>query len=102
MNSFSEDENFFSLIREIIKNEEELESSVLSVDKKKRLEKQRAELHEQYMMFIIELDIVRIRETPYHKFLLDFLRKDLMVLLKLKIIGTTGIRKFLNVTKTPN
>jgi hypothetical protein len=77
MNSFSEDENFFSLIRKIIKNEEELESAVLSVDKKKRLEKQRAELHEQYMMFIIELDRVRIRETPYHKFLLDFLRKDL-------------------------
>jgi len=77
MNSFSEDEKFLSFIGKFIKNVEELESTLLSVDKKNQLEKQSAELHEQYMMFKIELDRIRIRETPYNKILVDFLRKDL-------------------------
>lgn len=77
MNSFSEDEKFLSFIGKLIKNMEELESTVLSVDKKKQLEKEYTELHEQYMMFIIELDRIRIRETPYPKVFIDLLRKDM-------------------------
>lgn len=82
MESLKEDEEFIRLIREIIAIDKELEVETHSplhlvspVNKKELLEKRREELNNQYMTCLIELDRIRIRETPYDKAIVDFLRK---------------------------
>jgi len=73
MTSFKEDENIFKLIREILEIENELgiDSSspihaVLSADKRQQLEKRNEELSNMYISSKIELDRIRIRETPHY------------------------------------
>jgi hypothetical protein len=84
MTSFKEDEDIFKLIREIVDIDEELRvdnpspiRAVLSADKRQQLEKRVEALYEKYVTFKIELDRIRIRETPHHKYLTYVLRKDL-------------------------
>jgi hypothetical protein len=84
MTSFNEDEDFFRLICEILEIDKKLGIDnpspiqvVLPVDKRKQLEKQNEELYNKYVTSKIEVDRIRIRETPHHKAIVDFLRKDL-------------------------
>jgi len=74
MQSIKEDERFIRLIGEMIKIDEELGHAVIAVDKKELLEKRNKELHDQYMSCIIELDRIRIRETPYIKEMANLFR----------------------------
>ena len=74
MKSATEDEQFIKLLGELKVVEDKLEE-VLSVDEKKRLKKRHEELSDEYMDFIIQLDRIRIRETPYDKEMPDVLRK---------------------------
>jgi hypothetical protein len=82
MTSLDEDKEFFNLLKEILDIEETFGSDnqpplriVHPEEKKKQLEKRRAELLDKYMVFLIELDRVRIREAPYPmNHLVDFLQ----------------------------
>lgn len=75
MKSYTEDEEFIKLIGQIICNSDKL-NKILTVDEKDRLEKRIAELNQQFMLYRIQIDRIRIRETPHHKSVLDFLRQD--------------------------
>lgn len=84
MTSFKEDEDIFKLIREMMDIDKELGidnpspiQAVLPVDKRQQLEKRNEELYSKYITSKIELDRIRIRETPHHKDLTYLLRKDL-------------------------
>ena len=84
MTSFKEDENIFKLIAEMVNIDNQLEGDnhspiqvVLSADKRQQLEKRNEELYNEYVTCQIELDRIRIRETPHHKMLTYLLRKKL-------------------------
>jgi len=76
MTSFKEDEAIFKLIRQMVDIDKEL-GSILSADKKQQLEKRNEKLYNKYITSKIELDRIRIRETPHYKDLTYLLRKDL-------------------------
>ena len=97
MISFKEDENIFKLIREIVDIDKELGiinpspiQSVLSDDKRQQLEKRNEELGNKYITSKIELDRIRIRETPHYKDLTYLLRRDLAY----KPIKTDDFKEF--------
>jgi len=82
MSSYKEDEEYLALIQKMYQVAEELESYnkneikiVEPSDAKDRLKKLRNELYDQYMSISIELDRIRIRESPYKKSLIEILRK---------------------------
>jgi hypothetical protein len=77
MENYKEDSEFIRLIQEIIETDEKLDQAVLPVEKKELLEKRSKELHSQYMTIMIQLDRIRIRETPYVKPIADLLRNKL-------------------------
>lgn len=81
MNSYKEDQEFFRMVVEISEINEKLglenssQAHLLLVDKEEQLEKRRIELNDQYMLCLIELDRIRIRETPIDREEIDILRK---------------------------
>ena len=82
MTTFKEDEYLLKLIKEIIEIQDKLEPDndskirlVLSVDERIKLEKQSEELGVKLITKKIELDRIRIRETPHYKAIIDFFRQ---------------------------
>jgi len=82
MTSFKEDEDLLRLIGELINVHDELYPDnnpkiklVLQVDERKKLEDKYEEINNKIITTKIELDRIRIRETPHPKAIIDFLRK---------------------------
>jgi len=82
MTSFKEDEDLLKLMGELINVSDKLEPDnskiklVLSVEERKKLEEKNERLYNKLITTKIEIDRIRIRETPYPKELIDFLRKE--------------------------
>lgn len=81
MTIYKEDEDLLQLISELINIQDKLEPDnnskiklVLSIDERKKLEDQWDELFRKINTTKIELDRIRIRETPHHKAIVDFFR----------------------------
>ena len=82
MTFLKEDESMFELLEEMVAIEIKLESDsssqiheVFPVDKSNQLKKQSEELYDKVITAKIELDRIRIRETPRHQAEIDILRK---------------------------
>jgi len=81
MTTFKEDEDLLELLRELLHIHDKLEPDnnskiklVLSVDERKKLEDQWEELSRKLSTTKIELDRIRIRETPHHRAIIDMFR----------------------------
>ena len=79
MTIYKEDEDLLQLISELINIQDKLEPDnnskiklVLSIDERKKLEDRWDELFRKSNTTKIELDRIRIRETPHHKAIVDF------------------------------
>ena len=82
MITFKEDEELLHYFREMADIIDKLKPSnnskiklVLPIDERNKLEDRYDELYKKIVSAKIELDRIRIRETPHHKAIISFLRK---------------------------
>lgn len=80
MSSYTEDERLLQTLSKIVNLEKQLgqvdgdKPRFLTVDKRKRLEKEEEKLQKEYDLLLIELDRIEIRHSPLGKSFADIIR----------------------------